>query len=179
MSNNAISISNYLIERSKSVTGRYLKLLGLIKRVYFVHGFSLAIYDRSAIDKRFDTVEAWKLGPVIPSVYHTFKHNKDADITELGEIILGYDIKDNLDYPELKVDTPILKDEDIIKVADMVLTRYKDYTDNDLINLTHLKGSPWQLSYRYGDNCPISDKLTKMYYSEVIKKSYEVYYQID
>ena len=59
MNTNALSVANYLVESAKSKENP-LKLLGLIKRVYIVHGFTLAIFDKPAIDSRFDDVQAWK-----------------------------------------------------------------------------------------------------------------------
>jgi uncharacterized phage-associated protein len=56
MKTNALSVANYLID--SSMGDACLHLLGLVKRVYIVHGFSLALYDKSAIDDRFDCVEA-------------------------------------------------------------------------------------------------------------------------
>ena len=78
---NALAVANYFVELSKRDKVP-LHLLGLVKRVYIAHGFSLAITGRPLIDPRFDRIEAWKYGPVIPSVYHSFKHNKYDPITE-------------------------------------------------------------------------------------------------
>ena len=60
-----------------------------MKRVYIAHGFSLAINKESLLDKRFDKVEAWKYGPVIPSVYHSFKQYKADPITEKAVVMIG------------------------------------------------------------------------------------------
>lgn len=59
MKTNALAVANYLVAYAKE-QGKPLKLLGLMKRVYIIHGFSLAIYDKSILDERFDQVEAWK-----------------------------------------------------------------------------------------------------------------------
>ena len=75
MKDNALSVANYLIDLAKK-ENKNLTQLGLMKRVYIAHGFSLAINKESLLDNRFDKVEAWKYGPVIPSVYHSFKQYK-------------------------------------------------------------------------------------------------------
>lgn len=67
MKDNALSVANYFIDLAKK-ENKNLTQLGLMKRVYIAHGFSLAINKESLLDKRFDKVEAWKYGPVIPSV---------------------------------------------------------------------------------------------------------------
>lgn len=164
MRNNAISISNYLIEKSEVITCKKLKLLGLMKRVYFVHGFSLAITGEPAIDNRFDKVEAWKYGPVIPSIYHTFKYNGNNDISELGKII---DFEKD-DYPS---EVPKLEDENLKAICEMVLKRYINFSDRDIVDLTHQKNTPWDIVYKNGLNIEIDDRLTKMYFEEIIKKS--------
>ncbi|MDR1982324.1 MAG: DUF4065 domain-containing protein [Holosporaceae bacterium] len=136
MKTNALSVANYLVECAINENVE-IHLLGLIKRVYIVHGFSLAIYDKPAIDSRFDRVEAWKYGPVIPSVYHSFKHYRDNPIVETVEIIEEY----NGDKP--KFATPELHDEQIKRVCDMVRKRYRNLNDNDIVKLTHMSGTPW------------------------------------
>jgi uncharacterized phage-associated protein len=69
METNAISVANYLIGRAVS-EGFELRQYGLMKHVYLVHGYSLACFDKPALDPHCDVVEDWKHGPVMPSVYH-------------------------------------------------------------------------------------------------------------
>ena len=79
MKTNALSVANYFVELANK-EGKPIHLLGLIKRVYIAHGFALALLRRGLLDRRFDKVEAWKYGPVIPSVYHSFKQYKRGNI---------------------------------------------------------------------------------------------------
>ncbi len=161
MNPNATALANYFIDLANK-DGDELRQLGLMKRVYITHGFCLAIFDKSALDPRFDVVEAWKNGPVIPSVYHSFKYKKNEPITEKSTIIdWESDVFDSL--------TPVLDDEQIKKVADLVWDRYKEFDDFDLVKLTHKKGSPWSLCYTEGENKPIPDIYTKTYYKKLIK----------
>src|SRR5215467_7486621 len=51
----------------------------LLKLVYFAHGWYLALTGERLIDER---VEAWKYGPVVPSIYHEFKRFGNEPITE-------------------------------------------------------------------------------------------------
>jgi len=51
----------------------------LIKLVYIAHGWTLGLYNQPLIGKQ---VEAWTYGPVIPSVYHDFKHYGRDPITQ-------------------------------------------------------------------------------------------------
>ena len=99
---NALSVANYFIELAQrdevSITQ-----LGLMKRVYIAHGFSLALLNFSLLDSRFDDVEAWKYGPVIPSVYHSFKCYRNGPITD-KTIIVEWDEHshtENYVFPDL------------------------------------------------------------------------------
>lgn len=160
MKTNALAVANYLVEYAKE-QNKPLQLLGLMKRVYIVHGFSLAIYGKSALDSRFDTVEAWKYGPVIPSVYHSFKYNKEEPILKTTEVLECANNK------PIFV-TPILHDEDIKRVAEMVWNRYEGVSDKDMVELTHMPGTPWSIYYVEGANIPIPDKSTESYYKDLI-----------
>lgn len=161
---NALSVANYFVKLAKNDSSE-IKLLGLVKRVYIAHGFYLAIFDKSFLDDRFDKVEAWKYGPVIPSVYHSFKHNKYSSITDYAEIMEYNGTQEEFISPELDKD----KDIDIIEVCNMVWNRYKQFTDRDMVELTHQAGTPWALCYIESENCTIPDTYTKLYYQKVIK----------
>lgn len=86
---NALAVANYFIEIAKR-EGKGITQLGLMKRVYIAHGFSLAIHHKSLLDPRFDKVEAWKYGPVIPNVYHSFKQYRSNPILE-KTVIMTWD----------------------------------------------------------------------------------------
>lgn len=168
MKTNAISVANYLIEKAESIRGNKVNLIELVKFVYFVHGFSLAILRKPAIDSRFDKVEAWKYGPIIPSVYHTFLYNGTNPISEKG-IILD---KDKETGKFISV-TPELEDEDIKKICDMVLRRYKGMAPDQIVELTHRENSPWGVTYKEGRNLPIEDWKTKLYYQMIVEDATE------
>lgn len=163
MRTNASAVANYFIEIAQK-EGTPIRPLGLMKRVYIAHGFSMAIFDKSALDSRFDTVEAWKFGPVIPSIYHSFKHYGGNPITEKTTF---FDIDPN--DGELKLQTPELKDDDIKAVCDMVWKRYKSLSDSELVSMLHADGTPWQLIYEPGKNKPIPDKWTRRYYELIVE----------
>ena len=160
MKTNALAAANYFVELAKR-DGVDLSLLALLKLVYITHGFTLAIFNKPAIDHRFDAVEAWKLGPVIPSVYHSFKHNGRGPITEPTIIV-------RLDGDNLITETPRLHDKDIKWVADDVWGRYKHYTGSQLVELLHREGTPWRFTYRADKNYEIPDTLTKAFYSKYV-----------
>ena len=164
MKTNALSVANYFIELANK-DGKPLHLLGLVKRVYIAHGFALALLHRGLINERFDKVEAWKYGPVIPSVYHSFKQYRAKEITE-KTIVMELDEKNMCPIFE----TPNLTDKDEKRVVEMVWKRYISYSDNELVTLTHMKGTPWDMCFIEGENVAIPDILTEDYYRRLIER---------
>lgn len=163
MKTDALAVANYFIELAQR-DSKPIHLLGLVKRVYIAHGFSLAINQKGLINPRFDTVEAWKYGPVIPSVYHTFKQYKAHPITEFATNMRWDDAKQQPEWF-----TPKLKDEEAKKVVELVWKRYINFQDSELVSLTHKKGTPWFLCYIEKENAPIPDELTTAYYKQLIE----------
>lgn len=162
MNTNALSVANYLIELATK-DNKPIRLLGLIKRVYIAHGFALALLGHGLLDKRFDKVEAWKYGPVIPSVYHSFKQYKSNPIKE-GTVVMEWD--DIKGEPVFEI--PILTKEDEKSIVEMVWKRYASFSDNELVSLTHKQGSPWNLCFKESKNTEIPDELTELYYKRLI-----------
>jgi uncharacterized phage-associated protein len=162
MNTNATAVANYFIDLAGN-EGIELKQFGLMKRVYATHGFCLAILNQSALDPRFDVVEAWKNGPVIPSVYHSFKHNKNNPIREKSVIaeFTGKDIE--FRTLELGDDCGAVKE-----VAEAVFEKYRGFSDMKMIELLHREGTPWSLCYEEGKNNRIPDMYTKIFYQKAI-----------
>lgn len=163
MKTDALAVANYFIELALN-EDKPIHLLGLIKRVYIAHGFSLAINNKGLINPRFDKVEAWRYGPVIPSVYHTFKVHKAQPITEFAANMVW---NEENSQPEWL--TPRLKDEDNRRIVEMVWKRYANFQDSELVSLTHKKGTPWFLCYIENENVPIPDELTMAYYKQLVE----------
>ncbi|WP_295992635.1 type II toxin-antitoxin system antitoxin SocA domain-containing protein [uncultured Alistipes sp.] len=162
MKDNALAIANYFIDLAQK-EGKAITQLGLIKRVYIAHGFSLAIFHKSLLDPRFDKVEAWKYGPVIPSVYHSFKQFKANPITE-KTVVMVWNEKEMI--PEFQ--TPKLEDKDAKEICKMVWNRYSGMSDSDMVSLTHKKGSPWDMCYIQDKNECIPDEITEWYYKGIV-----------
>lgn len=170
MRNDAIAIANYFVEKANQDTHapHPLTLLRLVKYVYIAYGFAMAVLDRVIIDKRFDTVQAWKYGPVIPSVYHSFKHNGNNPITRKSEIAVREGADGTLDFS-----TPEVEDKDIMMVLDFVWDRYRNMSTSELIALLHREDTPWAYCYRVGKNVEIPDLITKAYYDSIVDNKME------
>ena len=161
MTDNALASANYFIDLSKR-DNIPLTQLGLMKRVYIAYGFALAILNRSIIDKRFDSVEAWRYGPVIPCVYHSFKHYGNEPIKKKTEI-LRWDGEN-----KFKTSIPKVEDKDIRKVIEFVWERYKGFSDSKMVSMTHKEGTPWSIVYVPNKNKEIPEEMTSKYYKILV-----------
>ena len=96
--------------------------LKLNKLLYYAQGHSLA---RNGAPLFEDDIEAWDLGPVIPSIYHKYKICGNNHIT--GE---GKDVSESFTEEELDL---------LLDVA----REYYKYTASYLVNKTHKPETPW------------------------------------
>ena len=68
-----VAIANYFIglyELDKKNSGEGLDLMQLLKLSYLAHGFKLGITGHPLSN---ENLEAWRYGPVFPSIYQAFK----------------------------------------------------------------------------------------------------------
>ncbi len=76
----ASDIANYFLFKAQEEDQELLSNLKLQKLVYYAQGLHLAIYGGPLFD---DRIEAWQYGPVIPSLYHEYKHYGASGIPAL------------------------------------------------------------------------------------------------
>ena len=163
MKDNALSIANYFIDKAAQ-DKKPVRPLKLMKIVYIAYGYGLAMLHKSLIDERFDKVEAWKYGPVIPSVYHSFKNYRENPITA-KTVVIEDDDKGKVEFVE-----PQLSDSNARALCDYVWNRYNTYSDLELVSLLHGKGTPWGMVYEEGKNNTIPEFLTERYYTRLVKR---------
>ena len=73
-----VSVANYFIGKGIE-SGIEVTPMKLIKLVYVAHGWYLGNYQKPLIG---EASEAWKYGPTIPSLYHSFKQLGNQKITK-------------------------------------------------------------------------------------------------
>jgi uncharacterized phage-associated protein len=113
----------------------------VLKLVYLCHGWLLGMCDRSLI---YEPVEAWRYGPVVPSVYHVYKHFGGGHI--------------NADH----VDRSTELDEDQLRSLEVVDAVYGHLNAVHLSALTHRPGTPWDVTVRsLGFGSTIQDSLIR------------------
>lgn len=122
-----LAVANYFIEKGLE-EGKPVDPLKLQKLMYFAHGWHLAVRGTPLID---ECVEAWPYGPVVPTVYHEFKHYGDSPITSPALDIFGEEV--------LRVTDP-----SVLEVLDKVWKEYRNFSGLSLSSLSHASGSPWE-----------------------------------
>lgn len=151
---NPRTIVNRFIELASN-DDKLLTPMQLIKLTYIAHGFSLAIFNKPLID---ESVEAWRYGPVIPSLYRDLKKYGSSGVA------------DKLPQAFFGAKTQGL-DENNDKLIDIVYKKYGGLSGVKLSHLTHRKNTPWANMYvpdHYG--IEINDSLIKAHYSDLLRK---------
>ncbi len=151
------AVANEFLGKSNEIS-----VLKLIKLCYIAQGFSLAVLDRPIFND--DRIEAWRYGPVVPSIYHEFKHFKKESITEKSKFLT---LNNDFDFIE---ETPELTDENDKKIVQIVWNMYGKFSPGELVDLTHKNGTPWDLTYRPNSNNVIPNELIKEYYKILVSK---------
>ena len=123
----------------------------VLKLVYISHGWMLGLYGRSLIN---EPAEAWRYGPVVPSLYHRYKSFGRDPIT--AEPVDRSDAFDD-------------EQRDVIKQVHEV---YGDFTALQLSALTHKPDTPWDIAYReYGVGVIIRNELIRDYYKRLAEQA--------
>ncbi|MBB6003994.1 Panacea domain-containing protein [Arcicella rosea] len=141
---NATDIANYFINLG-IVNDIPLTNMKLQKVLYIANGIHLAVKGEQLLK---DVPEAWKYGPVFPSVYDRFKSWGNQPINRpqpSGNIVLESGTQEIL-----SIVWEITKELDGIKLA----------------NWTHKPESPWDVSIKKGNNTPIDSEETKTYFRD-------------
>ena len=100
--------------------------LKLQKLLYYCQGWHLALLDEPMFS---DSVEAYKLGPVVPSVYKKYKDRND---------------------PAKPLITPTVRPNVPVKtglVLEDVWDKYGKFTASGLVDMTHSE-TPWREAYQ-------------------------------
>ncbi len=144
-------IANYFLWLAKEDDIKDMTTMKLIKLVYFGYAWYYALFEKKLFSEK---IEAWRYGPVIPSIYHEFKR-------ALSKPIDFFSINLSLETGETTYPIIDKKDEDIIQLLNAVWIVYKDKNGRELSEITHENGSPWRYAYDQGENTPMEDKLIK------------------
>lgn len=115
-------VANYFLALSDEDAGDLISNLKLQKLVYYAQGFHLALFNEPLFD---ESIEAWTHGPVIPELYHSYKHRGSGAIPSPEEVNFGVY---TLEMKEL---------------LDEVYNVFGQFSAWKLRNLTHVE-PPWK-----------------------------------
>jgi len=159
----AIAVANYFIQEHPGEISH----LKLQKLVYISHGWHLGIYDTPLVED--ELTEAWRHGPVFPSLYYSCKKFGSKPIDKL---VKDVDEKDGV--PVLVV--PKICDPRKINLLCGVWKGYGHLTGFDLSELTHRDGTPWFNTWEENPgmrNLNIKNKDIENHYKEKLKSQGE------
>ena len=143
-------IVDYLLTKASMSPKKLQKLL------YYSYGWTLALLNDKVDDLHFklfeEKIEAWVHGPVIPSVYRTFKSRIWEDIPRRNG--------NTTEFPP-----------EVADILDQVWQVYGSYNGNQLENMTH-KEDPWiqargTLPPYEACDTPLSDEVMFKYFNQV------------
>lgn len=129
----ASTVARYFLSLTDEEAGDTISNLKLQKLLYYAQGFHLAVVGEPLFGER---VEAWTHGPVVPDVYHLYKHMGSSAIERPEEFDPGE------------------VDEQARSILDEVYDVYGQYSAWKLREMTHLE-SPWLDAYKKGPGSAI------------------------
>ena len=119
----------------------------LIKLVYICHGGYLWAFNKPLLD---EPVEAWRYGPVVPTVYHAFKNFRDRPIR------LKATRQTDLSSSEQHAISVFAK-------------AHREYSGIQLSSMTHAPGTPWDRTVKdVGEGAVIPNELIRDYYVDLL-----------
>ncbi|MCL2142768.1 MAG: DUF4065 domain-containing protein [Methanomassiliicoccaceae archaeon] len=122
----AMDVANFFIDVFKG-TDDPMTMLRVMKIAYNAQGCSLARTGEPLFEEE---IEAWKHGPVVPSIYRSLGRHKDGKIKRpLGKYSKDVFTRGQID---LMID---------------VAVKYGKYTTGTLVNMCHAPESPWSKVY--------------------------------
>jgi uncharacterized phage-associated protein len=131
------AVANYFLALGKR-DGQCIEPMKIQKLVYFAHGWNLAIFSEPLIE---DKIEAWRWGPVIPALYHSFKEFGSGPITRAA-------VDWNWDhFVEPSIDRKEEGAKRSISLIERIWLEYGRFTGIKLSNMTHEPGTPWDQTW--------------------------------
>lgn len=166
----ADAVANYFLELAEK-SGKRLDPMQIQKLVYFAHGWYLALTGEPLVDEH---PEAWKFGPVFPSLYHEFKQYGAGHIQRRAT---RWKLEVNPKTGRrtvLRPVTPTLDDdpdtarrERAKQVVERVWEVYGSWSALQLSQLTHVANGPWDLTVRQNPGrkgSDIDDAIIRKYF---------------
>lgn len=156
------AIANFFV-RCAADERKQLTPLQAIKLVFIAHGWYLGLTEKPLVS---EPPQAWKYGPVFPSLYQEFRGYGDGPITSPATTFTA-------DYSLEIVPPPSRSEQEpLCKFLEQVYAQYGKFSGTQLSTLTHQEGSPWykawhELGGKHKKNFPIPQDLITEYYKQL------------
>lgn len=143
-SRSALQIGNWFVRRARKDSGGVLSVMKILKLAYIAHGWHLGLTGEPLFA---DRIQAWRYGPVIPTLYDTFRDQ-------------GMKVEH-----EVRKEDEVPLNEESERILEKVWEKYSGFTAFQLSEITHQEGAPWQVASSIGGYyAPIPDALVRDYY---------------
>jgi uncharacterized phage-associated protein len=155
------TIANFFLDKA-SREQRAVTPMQLLKLVYIAHGWHLGYFDRPLID---ETVQAWKYGPVIKSLYDKLKQYGSGAVRE--PVQTG---------PMPWMRDSAIPDPNTAALLDSVWQSYAGYSGIQLSAMTHQSDTPWSVAWHQQGGhrqyfAEIDNELIRQHYKAKIASS--------
>lgn len=173
MSYDAEAIANHFLDLADAA-GKPITAMQLQKLIYFAHGWHLAFTGQPLIRQR---MEAWTYGPVVPEVYHEFKHFGARPLVNVracrrdGHIANGK-FETDFTAATLADDCPDPKQDEVRNFLARVFQAYGSQSGPQLSAMTHVPDGPWakaRIEAPWSNGPWIDDALIRDYFRQCQK----------
>jgi uncharacterized phage-associated protein len=131
------TIANLVLKYANSI-GVKVTNLAVNKIVYFLHGHYLAKTGKPLVEEHF---EAWQHGPVLYTLFNSFKKHGDQPIDSLAK-------KMDFRLGQLTDVDEILEEQDL-GIIWQYINIYTRASVSQLYEWSHVKGGPWYKTWNY------------------------------
>ncbi|WP_034246620.1 Panacea domain-containing protein, partial [Lachnospira multipara] len=145
---NAYDVADFFIDLAKYDENETITNMRINKLLYFSQAWHMVRHNTPLFDEDF---EAWDYGPVVPCIYQKYKDNGKNNICTISK-----------DYS-----SDIFTDDEMDTLLD-VAKYYKQFSTPNLVEKTHMKGTPWDLAYQKGKNIIIDKMSICLYFKKEI-----------
>ena len=149
-------VANFILRKEKKLN-RSITQLKLLKLVYLLYGWVLAVLDRKLFD---EPIKGGVYGPVILSLYHEFKRFGSKPI-------IGYSVEINENNGEIIIPNIPENEQKLLLVMEKAWATYSFFTAIALVSKTHEPDNPWAKCKHHDF---IADKNIKKYFVKKIQE---------
>jgi len=143
----AHDVARYFLSKVEEEAGDGISNLKLQKLVYYAQGCYLGLYNEPLF---VDRIEAWEHGPVVASLYHTYKAHGASPIPPEDIDLAGYTDRER-------------------EMMDEVYDVYGQFSAWKLRNMTHAE-RPWKEAFDHAVNRVISTESMRDYFKDFVSE---------